>query len=87
MPVLNYTRMRKNNTVNGWQNDIFKPFAVLKMAFVLSSSLFPLADSGYHRDVRDRVGAVQSHDQVSAALCCGSGHRRLLVRQRRCQLL
>jgi hypothetical protein len=38
-----------------------------------SSWLFPLADGGYHRDVRDRIGAVQSHEQVTTALCYGSG--------------
>ena len=42
-----------------------------------AQDLFLLADGGYHRDVRDSVGAVQSHDHVIAALCCGSGHRRL----------
>jgi hypothetical protein len=49
-------------------------------AYPLSApNVFPLADGGYHRDVRDRIGAVQSHEHVTAALCCGSGHRRLVV--------
>lgn len=37
-----------------------------------AQDLFLFADGGYHRDVRDRVGPVHSHDHVTAALCCGS---------------
>jgi hypothetical protein len=43
-----------------------------------AQDVFPLADEGYCCDVWDRVGAIQSHSHITAVLCCGFGHCRII---------